>query len=192
MLGGSDNSALSILSCRFLPYKPGGLLGAQSYITGGEIGMWIENAEISLTPDDNMACISVSSKLKEITAEGLATVGRRLTLKAGDQILLWDASDEKAGRTAVVEITGAWGDKGQKISSGLTDDRRAFKLRLAKTPVQLNREMKRPKDASFEGVLLFRHNPDNRDFVYRNNKILGGSAGCMYTSRIQKHINQHA
>ena len=36
VVGGIDNSAFSLLSCRFLPYKPGGLLGAQSYITGAK------------------------------------------------------------------------------------------------------------------------------------------------------------
>ena len=74
MLGGSDNSSVSILSCRFLP-QARWPVGAQSYITGGEIGMWIENVEISLTPDDNMACIAERSELKEISAEGLATIG---------------------------------------------------------------------------------------------------------------------
>ena len=53
-------------------------------------------------------------------------------------------------------------------------------MKFDKTAAEINSAMKRPQDASFKGVLLFRYNPNNRDFVYRNNKILGGSAGCMY------------
>ena len=176
VVGGSNNSALSILSCRFLPYKPGGLLGAQSFITGGEIGMWVENMEKSLAPDDNMACISSRARLKGVNAEGIAT-GGLYTTKAGDQVLLWD---EKVGEPTVVTITKAWGNKGQKVPTGLTDDRRTFTAKFNKTAAQINSAMKRPKNASFKRVMLFRYNPNNGDFVYRNNKILGGSAGCMY------------
>lgn len=177
VVGGRDNSAFSLLSCRFLPYKPGGLLGAQSYITGGEIGMWIENVEISLTPDDNMACVSRRSSLRGIDAEGIATIGLHLALKAGDQVLLWD---KKVGEPTVVTITETWGNKGQKAPTGLTENRVAYTMKFDKTAAEINSAMKRPQDASFKGVLLFRYNPNNRDFVYRNNKILGGSAGCMY------------
>jgi len=176
VIGGRNNSALSLLSCRFLPYKPGGLLGAQSYITGGEIGMWIENIEISLTPDDNMACISARSKLKEITPEGIVSGGLS-TIKPGDQVLLWD---EKVGEPTVVTITEVWGKNGKKVPTGLMDDRRVYTAKFDKTAAQINSAMKRPKDASFKGVMIFRYNPNNSDFVYRNNKILGGSAGMMY------------
>ena len=124
-----------------------------------------------------MACVAKRSSLKGIDAKGIATIAPLFTLKAGDQILLWD---KKVGEPTVVTITEAWGQKGQKLSTELTDDRRAFTVKLDKTAAEINSAMKRPQDASFKGVLLFRYNPSNRDFVYRNNKILGGSAGCMY------------
>ena len=127
--------------------------------------------EKSLAPDDNMACISARARLKELTPEGIAT-GGLYTTKAGDQVLLWD---EKVGEPTVVTITEAWGNKGQKVPAGLTDDRRTFTAKFNKTAAEINRAMKRPQDASFKGVRLFRYNPNNSDFVYRNNKILGGA-----------------
>ena len=77
--------------------------------------MWVENVEISLTPDDNMACIAKRSSLQGINAEGIATVGQRLTLKAGNQILLWD---KKVGVPTVVTITRLGGRRGKRFPLG--------------------------------------------------------------------------
>jgi hypothetical protein len=69
---------------------------------------------------------------------------------------------------------------GQPVPTGDLEDRRPRRLRLAKSAADINQELGRSADAAFHDVLLFRYSPNNEDFVYRKNRILGGSAGCMF------------
>jgi len=177
---GTDDSALSVLSCRFLPRTPRHYLGAQGFITGGVIGMWVEGCEFAHAPDDNMAVQTLKLALESIDVNGVAVLRDHPwihEIRAGDDVLLWHVA---ANTTAVVGVRDALDKNGQPVPMGDLDDRRPKTLRLAKGAAQLNAELGRAADVSFEDVLLFRYSPNNQDSVFRKNRILGGSAGCMY------------
>lgn len=179
-IGGTDSSAQSYLGCEFLPLTPKHYAGATGFISGGITGMWIENCKFQLGVDDNMAVQTLKLTLQGMEAENMAVLEDHpwiLEIRGGDEVLLWD---EARGKTTTVKVLSALDKKGRPVPTGELEDRRPKRLKFAKSPEQLNAELGRAKDASFKGVLLFRYSPNNEDFAFRNNQVLGGSTGCMY------------
>ena len=73
-------------------------------------------------------------------------------LKAGDELLLWDASDENAGRTAVVELQRLGGERAKTLRI----DRRSkgFDAATGQDHGPTEPRDKTAVEASFEGVKL--------------------------------------
>lgn len=177
---GIDWSAPSYLECEFLPLTANHYAGATGFISGGITGMWVENCKFELGVDDNMAVQALKMTLESIDTNSTAVIQDHPwihEIRVGDEVLLWDI---KRNSTATAKVLESLGKDGRPVASGELADRRPKKLKLAKSPIQLNAELGRAADASFKGVLLFRYSPNNEDFVFRNNKIRGGSSGCMF------------
>ncbi len=182
-LHGTDNSANSYLSCRFLPRTEKHFLGGQGLITGGITGMWIENCEFKYLPDDNMAVQTIKMSLAGIEDGNVAVLAKHpwvSEIRKGDEVLLWHV---KTNKTATARVLETFTADDKPVPSGDVEDRRPRKLRLAKSAAELNAELGRPPDASFKGMLLFRFSPNNEDFVHRRNRVLGGSKGVMFNGR---------
>ena len=182
-LHGTDNSANSYLSCRFLPRTEQHFLGGQGFITGGITGMWIENCEFKYLPDDNMAVQSLKMSLAGIEDDNIAVLAHHpwvSEIRKGDEVLLWHVETNKTATVKVLETFTA--DDGP-VPAGDLENRRPGKLRLAKSAAELNADLGRPAEASFKGMLLFRYSPNNEDFVHRRNHVLGGSAGVMFNGK---------
>ena len=178
--GGLDSSAQSYLGCKFLPLTPDHRTGAGGIIGSGRLGMWFENCQFEYAVDDNMAVAAFKMSLAGIDDGNLAALNPHpwnQEIGPGDEVLLWDVRVNRTARATVLE---ALDQDGAPVAPGDLKDRRPKKLRLAKPADVLNEELARPRDASFEGVLLFRYLPSNEDFVFRRNNVLGGSSGSMF------------
>lgn len=178
-----DCSAQSYLSCHYLPLTKDHYTGAQGFIGSGLTGMWVENCRFQFAVDDNMAVQTLKLSLEKIDAGNIAVLKAHPwnhEIRSGDDVLLWEV---RSNRTAKVKVLDSLDEDGLPVPTGELEDRRPKKLRLAKSAAVLNTELGRPADASFENVLLFRYSPNNEDFVFRKNQILGGSAGCMFNGK---------
>lgn len=177
---GIDNSAQSYLSCKFLPLTENHYTGAQGIIGFGRTGMWFENCEFKYAVDDNMAVQTLKMSLESMDTNDIAVLANspwNHEIQAGDEVLLWHVA---SNTTAIVKVLESLDANGLPVSTGELMDRRPKKMRLSKSAAKLNAKLGRDASASFAGVLLFRYSPNNQDFVFRKNRILGGSAGCMY------------
>jgi len=182
-LHGTDNSASSYLSCRFLPRTQNHFLGSQGFITGGITGMWVENCEFEYLPDDNMAVQSLKMSLAGIEDGNVAVLAHHpwvSEIRKGDEVLLWHVETNK---TATVEVLETFTADNGPVPTGDLEDRRPRKLRLAKSAAELNPDLGRPAEASFKGMLLFRYSPNNEDFVHRRNHVIGGSNAVMFNGK---------
>ena len=114
-------------------------------------------------------------------------------IRNGDEFVLWDClSGEKrcATRVTALEVQDA---DGNPMTTEPLKFRAPRGLVLSKNSVELNRELGRPEDASFESagkttwnvldsMLLFRLSPNNQFYVFRHNHVIGGSAGVFNNS----------
>ncbi|MDD7985146.1 hypothetical protein PQO01_09310 [Lentisphaera marina] len=193
--GGGETEAKSCLSCAFLPLSPEYYTGASGVIGGGRIGSWYEDCRFEMGADDNTMDHMFPLPVANIQ-------GNVATLKypwpwpqdihKGDTFVLWDCMNGEKGRATNVTIMEVQDAGGKPMVIKELNFQAPRRLVLSKNAAELNRELGRPEDASFlspgktnlalNSMLLIRLSHNNQDFVFRRNKVLGGSAGMLNNS----------
>jgi hypothetical protein len=114
-------------------------------------------------------------------------------IRKGDEFVLWDCmtgEKRRATRVTVLEVQDA---DGSPMVIEELNFRAPRRLVLSKNAAELNRELGREEDASFQSpgktsfrvmdsMLLMRLSHNNQDFVFRRNEVTGGSAGMLNNS----------
>jgi hypothetical protein len=111
-------------------------------------------------------------------------------IRKGDEFVLWDCMSGEKRRTARVSVLEVQDADGSPMVIEELNFRAPRRLVLSKNTMELNLELGRLKGASFQSpgktswgvmdsMLLIRLSPNNQDFVFRRNEVIGGSAGML-------------
>lgn len=198
-MGGSiwmsrEMNANSSLSCGFLPLTPKHYTGASGVIGKGRIGSWYEDCRFEMGADDNTMDHVQPVGVADIQGNVAILQGGwpwKQDIRKGEEFVLWDFMKGKKGPSTSVTIMEVQGGDGKPIVSEELNFRYPGRLVLSKNAAELNRELGRPEDASFQAppgkskakaldkMLLMRLSHNNQDFVFRHNEVTGGSAGLL-------------
>jgi len=198
-MGGSiwmsrEMNANSSLSCGFLPLTPKHYTGASGVIGKGRTGSWYEDCRFEMGADDNT--------MEHVQPVGVADIQGNVAIlknpwpwpqdiRKGEEFVLWDCMNGEKGRTTSVTIMEVQDADGKPMVIKELDFQKPSRLVLSKNAAELNRELGRPEDASFQAppgksplkelnsMLLMRLSHNNQDFVFRHNEVTGGSAGML-------------
>lgn len=194
--GGGQTEAKSCLSCGFLPLSPEHYTGASGVIGGGRIGSWYEDCRFEMGADDNTMDHTFPLPIANIQ-DNVAILRTPWPwpqeIRKGDTFVLWDCMHGEKRRATRVTVLEAQDADGKAMVIKELDFQAPRRLVLSKNVAELNRELGRPEGASFlssakkpsrelNSMLLIRLSHNNRDFVFRRNKVLGGSAGMLNNS----------
>jgi len=112
-------------------------------------------------------------------------------IRKGEEVVLWDCMSGKRGPSTSVTIIEVQNGDGKPMEIKEMNFQAPRRLVLSKNAAELNRELGRPEGASFQAppgkssikamdkILLIRLSHNNQDFVFRHNKVTGGSAGLL-------------
>ena len=193
---GREMDAFSYLSCRFLALSPRHYTGHQGSIGNGRIGSWYEGCKMEMAPDDNVMDHVHPWPLADISGN-IATLKHPWMwpqdIRKGDEFILWDCLNGEKGRAIRVTVVEVQDADGNPMIREALNFRRPRRLLLSKDSAALNRELGRAENASFlspgkttwdtlDSALLVRLSPNNQDFVFRRNEVVGGSAGVFNNS----------
>lgn len=154
--GGSNNSARSYLACKVKPRTPQDYFGGHAATGSGRIGEWIEGCEFECLPDDGPAEQSFRQPIKGV--DGIDTIVLSGTaIRGGDRLALVNA---KTGRGA----------------SALAKVVKAGRVQLDRPLGELAAAIGHDTSGDWKNVFLYCDAPSNEDFVYRNNRTVGGRA----------------
>jgi len=191
---GLEKNASSCLSCQFLPLTPKHYTGASGVVGKGRIGSWYEDCRFEMGADDNT--------MDHVNPVGVADIQGNVAIlkdkwpwkqdiRKGEEVVLWDCMSGKRGPSTIVTIMEVQNAAGKPMVIKELNFQAPLRLVLSKNAAELNRELGRPEDASFQAppgkssikamdkILLIRLSHNNRDFVFRHNKVTGGSAGML-------------
>ena len=160
---GNDNSAQSLLSVRVVRRTPADYQGGHSGVNNGRIGAWVEACEYECLADDGGPAHQ-ALRMKADRADGpdslvLADSWTNSELRPADRVVLVDSL---TGRFAITTVRAA------------SEGPKAMRLQLGDALARLANELGRESGQSWNGVLVYRYEPSNEDFVYRHNRHFGG------------------
>jgi hypothetical protein len=189
-----EMNANSSLSCGFLPLTPKHYTGASGVIGKGRTGSWYEDCRFEMGADDNTMDHVQPLGVADIQGNVAIPQGGwpwKQDIRKGEEFVLWDFMNGKRGPSTSVIIMEVQSGDGKPIVSEELNFRAPGRLVLSKNAAELNRELGRPEDASFQAppgrwpikslnrMLLMRLSHNNQDFVFRHNEVIGGSAGML-------------
>jgi len=188
-----EMNANSSLSCGFLPLTPKHYTGASGVIGKGRIGSWYEDCRFEMGADDNT--MDHVQPLGVDNIQGNVAILKekwpwKQDIRKGEEFVLWDCMSGKRGRSTSVTVMEVQDADGKPMVIKELDFQAPRRLVLSKNAAELNRELGRPEDASFQSpgkaplktmnsMLLMRLSHNNQDFVFRHNEVTGGSAGML-------------
>jgi len=190
---GSESNAKSCLSCGFLPLNPEHYTGASGVIGAGRIGSWYEDCRFEMGADDNVMDHTFPLSVANIQ-DNVAILKSPWPwpqdIRTGDEFILWDCMNGEKRRATSVTVLEVQDADGKPMVIKELNFQAPRRLVLSKNAAELNRELGRPEDASFlspskkptremNSMLLIRLSHSNRDFVFRRNEVIGGSAGML-------------
>lgn len=162
--GGSNNSAKSYLRCQVLPRTPQDYFGGHAATGSGRVGEWIEGCEFQCLPDDGPAEQSfrvpiVGSDGSEAVLLGGSVVSS--PVRAGDRVALVNPKNGR-GTSAAVQAVAQAGN--------------AVRVQLDRPLATIAAAIRHDSRNPWTDVFIYRDSPGNEDFVYRNNRNMGGRA----------------
>lgn len=160
---GNDNSAQSLLVVKVVRRLPADFQGGHSGVNNGRIGAWVEGCDYECLADDGGPAHQ-ALRMKVERADGSDTViladsWTNSELRPADRVVFMDS---RSGRFATATL--------RAVSAG----RKSMRLQLSTELSQLATALAREPAAAWKGVLLYRYDPNNEDFVYRHNRHAGG------------------
>jgi hypothetical protein len=191
--GDREMNANSCLSCGFLPLSSEHYTGASGVIGNGRIGSWFEDCRFGMGADDNVMDHVFPWPVDNI--RGNVAILKHgwmwpQDIRKGDEFVLWDCMSGEKRRTTRVTVLEVQDADGSPMVIEELNFRAPRRLVLSKNTMELNLELGRPEGASFQSpgktswgvmdsLLLIRLSPNNQDFVFRRNEVVGGSAGML-------------
>jgi len=160
---GNDNFAQSLLAVKAVCRTPADYQGGHSGVNNGRIGAWVEACEYECLADDGGPAHQ-ALRMKVDRAVGpdailLADSWTNSELRHADRVVF---VDPLTGRFAITTL--------RTVSEG----RKAMRLQLGDDLAQIANKLGRESSQSWKGVLVYRYEPSNEDFVYRHNRHVGG------------------
>ena len=186
-----EMNANSSLSCGFLPLTPQHYTGASGVIGKGgpDRGTKIAGLKWARTTTPWTTCnLWVSPDIQGNVLILKEKWAWSQDIREGEEFVLWDCMNGRATIVTILEVQDA---DGKPMVSNEMEFHYPRRLLLSKSAAELNRELGRPEDASFQApagrwpvkslnrMLLIRLSHNNQDFVFRHNEVIGGSAGML-------------
>jgi hypothetical protein len=154
--GGGKDTAKSFLKCRVLRPDEKGYFGGHAHTGSGRIGEWIEGCEFECLADDGPAQQSFRHSIKAPDGlDGIVLGGN--DLQAGDRVSLVHARTRRGASAVVKTVEGA-------------------KVQLDRPVAELATAIGHDASGDWKQVFLYCDAQSNEDFVYRNNRHVGGRA----------------
>ncbi|MFO1490339.1 MAG: right-handed parallel beta-helix repeat-containing protein [Kiritimatiellia bacterium] len=167
--GGNENDAKSYLGCRVVPRNPSDFQGGHAAVGDGRVGEWIEGCEFRMLADDGPNVRTMRMKIER--AEGADT----LVLEHS-----WTNTDLRPDDTVALVHPTTFATATSRVVS-VSSSRRPMSVQIAADVTEIARSI---GITDWRGAFFYRVDPCCEDFVYRNNRHVGGRGhGVKYNGR---------